>query len=159
MDSHVNVGMVGGVENTALAYRLPLGSVLRMTLVGKDYRMPAKRAYDLGLVDELIERDQLMESAREMASLIAANSPAAVQRSKQAVWQSREVGYAHAAEYGWALVRMQWGHPDFREGPRAFRGEATTSDGRTREHAGPRGVRSFVYGKKGEELWRSCKSR
>jgi E-phenylitaconyl-CoA hydratase len=121
MDTHVNVGMVGGVENTALAYRLPLGSVLRMTLMGKDYRMPATRAYELGLVDEVIEQDQLMKSAQEMAAVIAANSPAAVQRSKQAIWQSREVGYAHAAEYGWALVRMHWGHPDFREGPLAFR--------------------------------------
>jgi enoyl-CoA hydratase/carnithine racemase len=121
MDTHVNVGMVGGVENTALAYRLPLGSVLRMTLMGKDYRMPAARAYELGLVDEVIEQDQLRQSAQEMAAVIAANSPAAVQRSKQAIWQAREVGYAHAAEYGWALVRMHWGHPDFREGPLAFR--------------------------------------
>jgi enoyl-CoA hydratase/carnithine racemase len=92
-----------------------------MTLMGKDYRMPATRAYELGLVDEVIEQDQLMKSAQEMAAVISANSPAAVQRSKQAIWQSREVGYAHAAEYGWALVRMQWGHPDFREGPLAFR--------------------------------------
>jgi E-phenylitaconyl-CoA hydratase len=23
-------------------------------------------------------------------------------------------------EYGWALLRMHWGHPDFTEGPRAF---------------------------------------
>jgi len=89
--------------------------------MGKDYRMPATRAYELGLVDEMIEQDQLRKSAREMAAVIAANSPAAVQRSKQAIWQSREVGYAHAAEYGWALVRMHWGHPDFREGPLAFR--------------------------------------
>jgi enoyl-CoA hydratase len=121
MDTHVNVGMVGGVENTALAYRLPLGSVMRMTLMGKDYRMSATRAYELGLVDELVEQDQLMKSAWEMATVIAANSPAAVQRSKQAILQSREVGYGHATEYGWAMVRMHWAHPDFREGPAAFR--------------------------------------
>jgi E-phenylitaconyl-CoA hydratase len=121
MDTHVNVGMVGGVENTALAYRLPLGSVLRMTLMGKDYRMSATRGYELGLVDELVEQDQLMKSAVDMATVIAANSPTAVQRSKQAIWQSREVGYAQATEYGWAMVRMHWAHPDFREGPKAFR--------------------------------------
>jgi len=121
MDTHVNVGMVGGVENTALAYRLPLGSVMRMTLLGREYRMPVTRAYQLGLVDEIFESDQLMQAAREMATTIAANSPAAVQRSKQAVWQSREVGYSHAVEYGWAMVRMHWAHPDVREGPRAFR--------------------------------------
>jgi E-phenylitaconyl-CoA hydratase len=121
MDTHVNVGMVGGVENTALAYRLPLGSVLRMTLMGRDYRMSAARAYDLGLVDEVIEQDRLMAEAHAMANVIAENSPAAVQRSKQAVWQSREMAYAQAAEYGWAMVRMHWAHPDFVEGPSAFR--------------------------------------
>jgi E-phenylitaconyl-CoA hydratase len=83
--------------------------------------MPAIREYELGLVDELVEQDQLMKSAVEMATVIAANSPAAVQRSKQAIWQSREVGYAHATEYGWAMVRMHWAHPDFREGPKASR--------------------------------------
>jgi E-phenylitaconyl-CoA hydratase len=121
MDSHVNVGMVGGVENAALAYRLPLGSVLRMTLMGKDYRMSATRAYELGLVDEVVEQDRLMSTASEMAAVIAANSPAAVQRSKQAIWQSREMGYTQATEYGWAMVRMHWAHPDFKEGPAAFR--------------------------------------
>jgi E-phenylitaconyl-CoA hydratase len=121
MDTHVNVGLVGGVENTALAYRLPLGSVLRMTLVGRDYRMSARRAFELGLVDEIVEGPELMEFATDMARAIAQNSPAAVQRSKQAIWQSREMGYSQAAEYGWALVRIHWSHPDFKEGPIAFR--------------------------------------
>ena len=49
----MNVGMVGAVENIGLAKRLPLGSALRMTLCGRKYRMPAERAYQLGLVDEL----------------------------------------------------------------------------------------------------------
>ncbi|HRE00212.1 MAG TPA: enoyl-CoA hydratase/isomerase family protein, partial [Ilumatobacteraceae bacterium] len=55
LDTHVNVGMVGAVENIGLAKRLPLGSALRMTLCGKAYRMSADRAYQLGLVDELAE--------------------------------------------------------------------------------------------------------
>ena len=48
MDTHVNVGMVGALENVGLAKRLPLGSALRMTLMGRHYRMPARRAYELG---------------------------------------------------------------------------------------------------------------
>ena len=54
MDTHVNVGMVGALENVGLARRLPLGAALRMTLLGRHYRMPARRAYELGLVDELV---------------------------------------------------------------------------------------------------------
>ena len=120
IDTHVNVGMVGAVENIGLAKRMPLGSALRMTLCGKAYRMPAERAYQLGLVDELTEPEDLMSTAEEIAQQICANSPAAVSLSQQAIWSSVELGYRDALEYGWALLRMHWDHPDFKEGPKAF---------------------------------------
>lgn len=120
VDTHTNVGMVGAVENIGLAKRLPLGSALRLTLCGKHYRMPAERAYQLGMVDELAPPDKVMEVAEEIAGQICKNSPAAVSLSMQAVWSSIEMGYTHALEYGWALLRMHWDHPDFKEGPRAF---------------------------------------
>jgi enoyl-CoA hydratase/carnithine racemase len=120
MDTHVNVGMVGAIENIGLAKRLPLGSALRMTLQGRAYRMTAERAYQLGYVDELVAPDQLLPTARKIADDIAANSPHAVSLSQQAVWASVEMPYSQAVEYGWALLRMHWQHPDFKEGPRAF---------------------------------------
>ncbi|MCL2534786.1 MAG: enoyl-CoA hydratase-related protein [Nocardiaceae bacterium] len=120
MDTHVNVGLVGAMENIGLAKRLPLGTALRMTLMGRDYRLPAQRAYQLGLVDELVAQDQVMATAEEIARSIARNSPAAVSLSQQAIWNSLEMGYTQACEYGWALLRMHWGHPDSKEGPRAF---------------------------------------
>jgi enoyl-CoA hydratase/carnithine racemase len=133
VDPHVNVGMVGGLESTSLAYRLPIGTVLRMTLMGRSYRMSADRAFQLGLVDDVVERDQLLATATEMASAIAENSPTAVSLSKQAIWATREMSYQQALEYSWALIRMHWGHPDFREGPLAFsegrRPEWTTQNG------------------------------
>jgi hypothetical protein len=30
------------------------------------------------------------------------------------------MGYTNSLEFGWALLRMHWDHPDFKEGPRAF---------------------------------------
>jgi E-phenylitaconyl-CoA hydratase len=120
LDSHVNVGMVGGVENIGLARRLPLGAALRMTLCGRSYQMTAERAHELGLVDEVVPLDRLLETADEIAHQIAANSPAAVQLSMQAIWSSLDMSYTQAQEYGWSLVRMHWAHPDFKEGPRAF---------------------------------------
>ncbi len=120
IDTHVNVGMVGAIENIGLAKRMPLGSALRMTLCGKAYRMPAERAYQLGLVDELTEPEDLMSTAEEIAGQICANSPRAVSLSQQAIWSSVEMGYRDSLEYGWALLRMHWGHPDFVEGPKAF---------------------------------------
>jgi enoyl-CoA hydratase/carnithine racemase len=121
MDSHVNIGLVGAIENIGLTKRLPLGSALRMTLQGRKYRMPASRAYQLGLVDELVPKvSDLMPKALEIARDIAANSPQAMALSKEAIWTSLEMGYTQSLEHGWALLRVQWSHPDFDEGPKAF---------------------------------------
>ena len=120
MDAHVDVGMVGAVENIGLTRRMPLGSVLRMTLMGRHYRMPAERAYQVGLVDELVPLADLRSTVEEMARLMMKNSPTAMSLSQQAIWGSLDRGYSDAIEYGWALLRMHWDHPDFREGPRAF---------------------------------------
>ncbi|MDJ0847652.1 MAG: enoyl-CoA hydratase/isomerase family protein [Myxococcota bacterium] len=121
MDTHVNVGMVGALENVGLAKRLPLGTALRMTLQGRDFRLPAERAWQLGLVDELVEIPaEVLPAALEIARSILKSSPQALALSKQAVWGSVEKGYAEALEAAWGLLRLHWGHPDFREGPRAF---------------------------------------
>jgi len=121
MDTHVNVGMVGALENVGLARRLPLGAALRMTLMGRDYRMPARRAYELGLVDELVATPRdLLPLAQTMAHAMLENSPQAMALSKQAVWGAMERGYTEALQYAWALLRIHWSHPDFLEGPRAF---------------------------------------
>jgi enoyl-CoA hydratase/carnithine racemase len=121
MDTHVNVGMVGALENLGLAKRLPLGAALRMTLLGRRYRMPARRAYELGLVDELVPAPADLEpAALAMAGAMLENSPQAMALSKQAIWGGLERGYRDALEHAWALLRLHWGHPDFEEGPRAF---------------------------------------
>ena len=121
MDTHVNVGMVGALENVGLAKRMPLGAALRMTLMGRHYRMPAERAHQLGLVDELVETpDEARAVALQMAEQLLENSPQAMALSKQAVWGAAERGYSEALEQAWALLRIHWGHTDFEEGPRAF---------------------------------------
>lgn len=121
MDSHVNVGQVGAIENIGLTRRLPLGSALRMTLQGRSYRMPAIRAYQLGLVDELVsEPSDVLPKALEIAREIAKNSPRAVALSKEALWKSLDAGYSQSLEYGWSLLRLHWSHPDFEEGPSAY---------------------------------------
>jgi enoyl-CoA hydratase/carnithine racemase len=126
MDAHVNVGMVGALENVGLARRVPLGTALRMTLLGRHYRLPAQRAYELGLVDELVAKPaDLLPAAQAMARAMLENSPQAMALSKQAVWGGMELGYRDALEQAWGLLRLHWSHPDFREGPRAFAGKRT----------------------------------
>ncbi len=120
MDTHVNVGMVGAVENIGLAKRLPLGTALRMTLQGRAYKLSAMRAHQLGLVDELTKPEDLMSTAESIARDIARNSPQAMALSQQAIWESYERPLTEALEHGWSLLRSHWTHPDFVEGGKAF---------------------------------------
>ncbi|MDI1290765.1 MAG: enoyl-CoA hydratase/isomerase family protein [bacterium] len=120
LDTHVSVGMVGGVENVSLTRRLPIGTVLRMTLQGRSFRLSARRAFDLGLVDELCPPGEELSTALGIAAEIAKNSPEAVRLSKQAVWDSIGLDHLAAAEQAWDLVKEHRSHPDFLEGPRAF---------------------------------------
>jgi enoyl-CoA hydratase/carnithine racemase len=121
LDTHVNVGMVGALENVGLARRLPLGTALRMTLQGRDFRLSAERAFQLGLVDELVETPaDALPAALAIAASMLRNSPQAMTLSKQAVWGAVERGYGDALEAAWGLLRLHWRHPDFTEGPRAF---------------------------------------
>ena len=120
LDSHVNVGAVGAVENIGLLRRLPLGTVLQMTLMGRKFRLPAERAYNLGLVDVLAPAGGAVDAAREIAAVILENSPSAMALSKQAIWQSLDLTSSAAIELGWALIRLQRSDPDYIEGARAF---------------------------------------
>lgn len=121
MDSHTNIGLVGAIENIGLMRRLPVGTALRMTLQGRNFRLPASRAYQLGLVDELVPAAaDVLPAAMAIAADMARNSPQAMALSKQALWQSQEMGYTQACENGWNLIKLQWSHPDFVEGPKAF---------------------------------------
>ena len=70
-DPHVSYGMVAGFESTHLLQKLPLGETLRVALLGANERMSAQRAYQLGLVSEVVPADELLEKAMWIASKIA----------------------------------------------------------------------------------------
>src|SRR5271156_843500 len=76
-DPHVSIGLVSGREVVRLARSLPTNIAMRMALVGKHERMGAERAYQLGLVSEVVEHDRLLERAREIAGIVNSNAPLA----------------------------------------------------------------------------------
>ncbi|MFQ5418544.1 MAG: enoyl-CoA hydratase/isomerase family protein [Myxococcota bacterium] len=119
-DTHVHLGVISGLEPVGLARRIPLEAVLRLALLGGSERMDAQEALRLGLVGEVLPLADLMPRARELAHKIAAHSPTALARSKQAIWQSLDVGLGEAMQNTWNLIRNHAHHPDHREGPRAM---------------------------------------
>jgi enoyl-CoA hydratase/carnithine racemase len=119
-ENHVRVGLVSGLEPVSLARRLPLEAVLRMSLLGGAERMSAARAYELGLVGDVVPGEELMPRALALAAKIAECSPAALMASKRSIWQSLDRGLADALENTWSIIQDHNGHPDAQEGPRAF---------------------------------------
>jgi len=119
-EPHVSVGQVVALESIGLLRKMPFEAVMRMALVGRHERMPAQRAYELGMVSQLVPPDQLREAAQELAEKIARNSPAAMSATKRALWGALETGLTEACRRGALEVVSVWGHPDQEEGPRAF---------------------------------------
>ena len=120
-DPHVSVGQVSAIETIGLARKMPFESVMRMALVGRYERMSAQRAYELGMVSEVIDPpERLREAAQELAEKVARNSPAALRATKRSLWAALEHGLTDACKVGGKHLVDLWGHPDQEEGPRAF---------------------------------------
>ena len=119
-DTHVAVGLVAGLEPVALCRRLPIGAVLKMALIGGAERMTAMHAQRLGLVDEVLPTSELLARARVLAHAIARHSPAALARTKKAIWEAQELGLRAGLENAWRHILAQTSHPDVAEGAAAF---------------------------------------
>jgi enoyl-CoA hydratase len=119
-EPHVSVGQVVAAEAIGLLRKMPFEAVMRMALVGRWERMSAQRAYDLGMVSQLVPPEGLREAAQELAEKIARNSPAAMAATKRALWGGLETGLTEACRRGALEVVSVWGHPDQDEGPRAW---------------------------------------
>lgn len=78
-----------------------LGSVrahewLRMAYLGATYKVSAQRAYQLGMVTEVVPRGQLMSRATQLAGMIKDASPAAVRAVVACYWKTVSKPYKEA---------------------------------------------------------------
>jgi enoyl-CoA hydratase/carnithine racemase len=119
-DTHVNVGQMSALEPIGLSRRMPLGAVLRMVSLGRTERMSAERAYELGMVSEVVEDAQLLDRAFELADQVAQGSPDTLRKSLQMIWESLDMGLEEALDEGWLRIQHHYAHPDGVEGPTAF---------------------------------------
>src|SRR3954462_15033080 len=56
-DPHVDFGLVAALEPISMSQRMPLGEILRISLMGNEERLSARRAYEIGLVSEVTPPD------------------------------------------------------------------------------------------------------
>ena len=119
-DPHVSIGLVSGREVVRLARVLPLNVAMRMALTGKHERLSAQRAYDLGMVSEVVEHDRLLERAREIAALVNRNAPLAVRGTRLAIRKGLDLPLHEAEILAEAFRERVVRTDDAKEGPRAF---------------------------------------
>jgi enoyl-CoA hydratase len=84
-------------------------------------RFPATRALELGLINEIVDPEELMDKAMDWAHRITANAPRAVQATKESVMRglaatSLKEAYAIESE----LASQVFMTEDAKEGPKAF---------------------------------------
>lgn len=119
-DPHVSIGLVAAREMVRLAKALPRSVALRMALMGKHERMTVQRAYELGLITEIVEHEKLLARAHEIADTVNLNAPLAVRGTRLAIHKTLDLplheGEILAETFRERVTRTE----DALEGPRAF---------------------------------------
>ena len=103
-----------------MSRRVPVAVALRMALLGKHERMTAQRAYEVGLVTEVVAPEKLMDRARELAGMICQNAPIAVWGTKMGILQGLGLPIPQAEEIAAGYLEVNEQTDDYREGPRSF---------------------------------------
>jgi enoyl-CoA hydratase/carnithine racemase len=119
-DTRTSVGMMAAMGPVEMSRMIPLHELLRLVMTGRHGRMTAQRAYQIGMVSELVPPDELRAAAQRLAEAVLENAPAAVRLTKMAVWQGLNFGLAAAMENSARLLAENPTREDMIEGMRAF---------------------------------------
>ncbi|GGZ50107.1 enoyl-CoA hydratase [Streptomyces subrutilus] len=105
-DPHTSYGMVSAYEAVYMAQRMPFGEVARMSLMGTAERLSAQRAYEIGLVSELTEPEELLPAALRAARTLAGFPTEAVQGTVRALWSAKRAALRQALDQAPALIAL-----------------------------------------------------
>jgi enoyl-CoA hydratase/carnithine racemase len=119
-DPHVTYGMAAVYEPMMMLQRMPLGETLRMALLGAHERMSAQRAYQIGLVQEVVPPADLAAIAHRVAADIASQPGLAVQATVRAIWYAQDLGYRQAVDVAKTLVQLGSDAETLQQGQRTF---------------------------------------
>jgi enoyl-CoA hydratase len=97
---------------------LNMRHAIEVTIVPK--RITAQRAYEMGFVNWVVPRDQLLDKAFEVAASILENAPAAVRAYIETFYRTYNLPYEQAMSFGNHIQSRLLGMDDAKEGTRAF---------------------------------------
>ena len=114
----VKRGILAGYGMYHLPRVINLSAANYVLLTGD--RISPQQALDWGIVTEVVEPDQLVPRAVEIAELIATNAPLSVQGTKSVVQTWRKAKMEDSLRVGALVGDMVFGSEDAKEGPKAF---------------------------------------
>ncbi|MEX2238946.1 MAG: enoyl-CoA hydratase-related protein [Dehalococcoidia bacterium] len=98
-----------------------LGVARAMDFLVRSRIVGAEEALELGLVNEVVPADKLLERTLEFARELAEGPQVAMRLLKRSVYNAAEMTFAHALDEIAAKTAISDHHPDAAEGVRAFR--------------------------------------
>jgi enoyl-CoA hydratase/carnithine racemase len=119
-DPHVTYGMTTAFEAMHMLQKMPFHEIMRLSLLGNHERLSARRAYEIGLVSEVVPGHQLAGAAGWAASVIASQPPLAVQGTLRSIWAAQELSRSQALSLGYAFIGLGTNQDSIEEGQRAF---------------------------------------
>ncbi len=102
-----------------LTRQIGLGHALELVLWG-DQRITAQRAYEMGWVNRVVPRENLMEEAMEWAERILALAPRAVRNFKEILYRGYYMEPLQGRAFARGIEQNLQGMADSLEGPKAF---------------------------------------
>lgn len=112
-----NMGGAGWM--THLTRIIGLGHAMELALWG-DTQISAQRAYEIGLVNQVVPQQELMDTALDWARRMLSLAPRAVRNNKEVLYRAYSMPFHEAQAFGNAVEQNLRGMKDSIEGPRAF---------------------------------------
>jgi enoyl-CoA hydratase/carnithine racemase len=113
----------GGGSTVHSARQLSWCNAMEVLLLAD--RITPQRAYEMGLVNRVVPRDQVLAEARKLADTICLNGPLAVRACKQSAKESTFLGLKEALVNEMSYSASIFMSDDAKEGIRAFKEKRT----------------------------------
>lgn len=118
-EPRVGLAALGGGGLQRLARNMPLKHAMDLVLTGR--RIGALEAKAMGLINDVVPTAELRSRTRQVAEMIIAGAPLAIEASKQVMLQSLEMGSLEAAlRARYPAAERMLASEDAKEGQRAF---------------------------------------
>lgn len=116
--SEVKRGLGGGGGLSGIARQIPLAHAMWLCLTGETIGVEEARAW--GIVNEVVEPDQCLARATEIAQMLCENSPALMRLEKELLLRSLDQSRQESLRFSWLMHFVQRYSHDAKEGLAAF---------------------------------------